>query len=45
VRKAFLGPLASRRPWRQVVPNSSQHQDALRGKKVMSRTQNCWCRG
>jgi len=36
VRKAILESLAPRRPWRQVVPNYSQHQDVLRNKKIAS---------
>jgi len=38
VRKAFIGPLAPRRPCRQVVPYYSRHQDVLQVKKVAS---NC----
>jgi len=37
VRKVFLGPLALRRPRRQVVPNYSQCQD----EKVASSCQVC----
>jgi len=29
VQKAFLGPLAPRRPWHQVVLNYSRRQDCL----------------
>jgi len=36
VRKAFLGPLAQRRPWPQVVPTYSRHKDVLRVNKVVS---------
>jgi len=38
VRKVFLGPLAPRRPWHQIVPNYSQRQDTvnIQDKKVTS---------
>jgi len=34
--KHFYGLWHQRHPWRQVVPNYSQHQDVLRNKKVTS---------
>jgi len=38
--KSFLGPLAPRRSWRQVVSNYSQCEDVLQDKKVAS-SQSC----
>jgi len=39
VRKAFVGPLAPRRPWRQVVRNYIRRQNVLRVKKVAQAAQ------